>query len=189
MKFVVGITGASGSIYGLRLIEVLKNMGHEVHLVVTESGWQVLYHECNVSEDSLRQKVDYIYNNTDIGAAIASGSFKTNAMIIAPCSMKTTACIANGISDNLLTRAADVIIKESKTLIIVPREAPLSAIHLENLLKLSRLGVKVVPACPAFYYKPQSISDMIDMIIGKVCDVAGLECDLYKRWQGIGNEK
>lgn len=185
MKIIVGITGASGSRYALRLIEVLKEAGYEVHLVVTDNGWQVLQYECNETKDSLQAKVDVLYDNDKMWSAIASGSFKTSAMIVAPCSMKTVGCIANGISDNLLARAADVIIKEGRQLILVPRETPFSAIHLENMLKLSRLGVKIVPACPAFYHKPEKIDDLVDMLVGKICDVAGIECDIFPRWQGV----
>ena len=120
----------------------------------------------------------------DIGAAIASGSFLMDAMVVVPCSMKTAACIAGGISDNLLTRAADVALKEGRPLLLVPRETPMHAIHLENLLKLARLGVKVLPACPAFYHRPESVADIVDMLVGKICDSLGVEHHLFTRWQG-----
>ncbi len=183
MRVIVGITGASGSVYGMRLIEVLKKSHCEVHAVVTPSGWQVLAYECGVDEAALRQQVDVLYEVENIGAAIASGSFKNDAMIIVPCSMKTLGSIAAGISDNLLTRAADVTLKEGRPLIIVPRETPVHAIHLENMLKLARLGVKVIPASPGFYHKPQTMQDLIDMLVGKICDAIHIEHDLFQRWQ------
>lgn len=184
MRIIVGITGASGSVYGLRLIEVLKEKQCEVHAVVTTSGWKVLDYECGVSANMLRSKVDFLYDIDDIGATIASGSFHSEAMVIMPCSMKTLGSVANGISDNLLARAADVMLKEDRKLIMVPRETPLHAIHLENMLKLSRLGVKIVPACPGFYHLPQSIDDLVNMLVGKVCDQLNIEHDLFARWQG-----
>lgn len=184
MRFVIGITGASGSIYGLRLIEVLKDAGHEIHAVVTESGWRVLQYECGVTQTDFATRVDRLYDVADIGAAIASGSFLMDAMVVVPCSMKTVGSIANGISDNLLTRAADVTMKEGRQLLLVPRETPLHAIHLENLLKLSRLGVKIVPACPAFYHRPQNVADIVDMLVGKICDALRVEHHLFARWQG-----
>ena len=183
MKIVIGITGASGSIYAIRLIEVLKLAGHELHVVLTDSGEKVIQYECGKTIDDLRQMSDVLYDIHDVGAAIASGSFKMDAMVVIPCSMKTAACIANGISDNLLTRAADVTLKEFRTLIVVPRETPMHAVHLENLLKLSRLGARIIPACPGFYHKPESLDDLVDMMVGKVCDSLGIEHELFKRWQ------
>lgn len=184
MKIVVGITGASGSIYALRLIEVLRQLGHEVHAVVTDSGWQVLDYECGVSREDLAARVDALYDNANVGAAIASGSFKVDAMVVLPCSMKTVASIAHSLSDNLLTRAADVMLKEGRKLVLVPRETPVHAIHLENLLKLAQLGVKIVPAAPGFYHKPQTIEDLVDMLVGKICDQLGVDVDLFVRWEG-----
>lgn len=185
MKIVVGITGASGSIYALRLIEVLRQLGHEVHAVVTDSGWQVLDYECGVSREDLAARVDVLYDNANVGAAIASGSFKVDAMVVLPCSMKTVASIAHSLSDNLLTRAADVMLKEGRKLVLVPRETPMHAIHLENLLKLAQLGVKIVPAAPGFYHKPQTIEDLVDMLVGKICDQLGVDVDLFVRWEGF----
>ena len=184
MRFVIGVTGASGSIYALRLLEVLRQGGHELHAVVTDSGWRVLAYECGVDRAALAERVDVLYDVADIGAAIASGSFLMDAMVVVPCSMKTAACIAGGISDNLLTRAADVALKEGRPLLLVPRETPMHAIHLENLLKLARLGVKVLPACPAFYHRPESVADIVDMLVGKICDSLGVEHHLFTRWQG-----
>ncbi len=183
-KIVVGITGASGTVYGLRLIEVLRTAGCQVHAVVTDSGWRVMEYECNVTRADFEKLVDKLYDQADVGAAIASGSFYCDAMVVVPCSMKTAASIAHGISDNLLTRAADVMLKEGRSLIIVPRETPMHAIHLENLLTLAKLGVRVIPACPGFYHKPESLQDLIDMLVGKICDSLGVENSLFERWQG-----
>ncbi len=183
-KIVVGITGASGTVYALRLIEVLRAAGCQVHAVVTDSGWRVMEYECNVTRADFEKLVDKLYDQADVGAAIASGSFYCDAMVVVPCSMKTAASIAHGISDNLLTRAADVMLKEGRSLIIVPRETPMHAIHLENLLTLAKLGVRVIPACPGFYHKPESLQDLIDMLVGKICDSLGLENSLFERWQG-----
>ena len=184
MKIVVGITGASGSIYALRLIEVLRQAGHEVHAVVTDSGWQVLDYECGVSREDLVKRVAVLYDNDNVGAAIASGSFRADAMVVLPCSMKTAASIAHSMSDNLLTRAADVMLKEGRKLILVPRETPMHAIHLENLLKLAQLGVRIMPAAPGFYHRPQTIEDLVDMLVGKICDQLGIDTDLFARWEG-----
>ena len=184
MKLVVGITGASGSIYALRLIEVLRQAGHEVHAVVTDSGWQVLDYECGVSREILAKRVAVLYDNDNVGAAIASGSFRADAMVVLPCSMKTAASIAHSMSDNLLTRAADVMLKEGRKLILVPRETPMHAIHLENLLKLAQLGVRIMPAAPGFYHRPKTIEDLVDMLVGKICDQLGIDTDLFARWEG-----
>lgn len=184
MKLVVGITGASGSIYALRLIEVLRQAGHEVHAVVTDSGWQVLDYECGVSREDLVKRVAVLYDNDNVGAAIASGSFRADAMVVLPCSMKTAASIAHSMSDNLLTRAADVMLKEGRKLILVPRETPMHAIHLENLLKLAQLGVRIMPAAPGFYHRPQTIEELVDMLVGKICDQLGIDTDLFARWEG-----
>ena len=184
MKIVVGITGASGSIYAVRLLEVLRAAGHEIHAVVTKSGSQVLEYETGITPDALAKMVDRLYNIDDVGAAIASGSFRVDAMVIVPCSMKTAGCLAAGIADNLLTRAADVALKEGHPLIIVPRETPMHAIHLENLLKLAHTGARILPACPGFYHRPQTLDDLVNMMVGKICDVLGVEHHLFPRWQG-----
>ena len=184
MKIIVGITGASGSVYALRLIEVLQEAGHEIHAVVTDSGWRVLAYECGVEPAELEERVDVLYDVGDIGAAIASGSFLMDAMIVVPCSMKTVGCLANGIADNLLTRAADVTLKEGRPLVLVPRETPMHAIHLENLLKLAHLGARILPACPGFYHRPQTMEELIDMFVGKICDSLKVEHSLFPRWQG-----
>lgn len=184
MRIIVGITGASGAIYGLRLIEVLKEAGCEIHAVVSEHGWQVLDYECGISPQEIKEKVDFLHDIKNIGACIASGSFKTDAMVVVPCSMRTLSSISNGIADNLLSRAADVMLKEGRKLIIVPRETPLNAIHLANMLKLSQLGVRILPASPGFYHRPTTLNQMIDMMVGKIADSIGIDHDLFPRWQG-----
>lgn len=184
MRIIVGITGASGSVYGVRLIEVLQTAGCEIHAVVSKSGWQVLEYECALTKADIEKKVDYLHDVNHIAAAIASGSFKTDAMIIVPCSMRTLGGIANGIADSLLLRAADVVLKEGRPLLLVPRETPLNAIHLENMLKLARLGVKIIPASPGFYHRPQTLSELVDMLVGKICDQIGIDHHLFERWQG-----
>lgn len=190
--WVIGITGASGAAYGVRLCRFMLSAGEHVHLIITDAGWRVLKEE--LGWDAARRqdtiaaqfpggpgKLEY-YPNQDIGGKTASGSFLTKGMVIVPCSMGTLSAIANGASDNLLERTADVMLKESRKLIMVPRETPLHAIHLENMLKLARMGVRIVPAMPAFYQGPQSMDDMVDFIVGKIADSMELEHDLYTRW-------
>lgn len=184
MKIVVGITGASGAIYGWRLVHALKNAGCEVHVVVTEHGWQVLRHECGIDAAAMAAVVDQLHDVNNMGAAIASGSFKTDAMVIVPCSMRTLGGVANGIASNLLIRAADVTLKENRMLIMVPRETPVNVIHLSNMLKLAQIGVKIMPASPGFYHRPQDIDALIDMMVGKICDMLNVKHDLYQRWSG-----
>jgi 4-hydroxy-3-polyprenylbenzoate decarboxylase len=189
-RWIVGITGASGAIYGVRLIESLLAANCEVHLVITEAGWRVLHDELDWDptkrEDMLSahfpdEKLRY-YPVRDIGAAIASGSFLTDGMVIVPCSMGTLSGIANGSSDNLLKRAADVVMKEARPLIIVPRETPLHLIHLENMTKLARMGVRIIPAMPGFYQRPKTMDDLIDFQVGKILDMMGLDHQLFRRW-------
>jgi 4-hydroxy-3-polyprenylbenzoate decarboxylase len=160
-------------------------MGVEIHLVVSEAGKLVVQHECGLDDRELGRWAAKSYNVADFTAAIASGSFCTDGMVIAPCSMKTLGLIAGGIANNLMIRAADCVMKEGRKLILVPRETPITAIHLENMLKLARLGVHIVPASPGFYHLPQTLQDATDMIVGKVCDLLGFEHQLYKRWEGM----
>lgn len=193
-SWVVGITGASGCIYGTRLIETLLMANIDVHIVISNAGWRVLQEELGWSstdrEAILKEKFDgrpgsWIYHPVgDIGASIASGSFQVEGMVIVPCSMGTLSSVANGNSNNLMTRAADVMLKEGRPLVLVPRETPLHAIHLENMLKLSRLGVKIIPAMPAFYFQPQSMDDLINFVVGKVLDSVRIDHQLFKRWEG-----
>ena len=182
MRIIVGITGASGVIYGWRLVQVLKQAGCEVHAVVSEHGWQVLAYECGVDQSAVTAVVDRLYDVHAMAASIASGSFPVDAMVIAPCSMRTLGAVANGLADNLLTRAADVTIKEARQLVIVPRETPISVIHLTNMLNLAQIGVKIVPASPGFYHCPTDLSGLVDMLVGKICDILKVEHNLFPRW-------
>ncbi|MCP1307106.1 UbiX family flavin prenyltransferase [Paenibacillus tyrfis] len=197
--WVVGITGASGAAYGVRLCRFLLSAGEDVHLIVTDAGWRVLKEELGWDaakrQETVRQhfesdnwpgKLEYVPVQ-DIGAKTASGSFRTQGMVVVPCSMGTLSGIANGASDNLLERTADVMLKEGRKLIVVPRETPLHAIHLENMLKLARLGVRILPAMPAFYQGPQTLDDIIDFVVGKILDCMEIEHQLYKRW-GMPND-
>ena len=183
MRLIVAITGASGVIYGKRLIEVLKEKGVEVHLILSKSAKIVVEHELG-DLNAFEKKADFVYDSEDIKAPPTSGSFKVDGMIVIPATMKTVAAIASGYADNLIARAADVQIKERRPLILVPRETPLNAIHLDNMASLSRLGVVILPAMPAFYHRPSTIGDLVDFIVGKVLDQLGLEHDLYSPWKG-----
>ncbi|MEM0079229.1 MAG: UbiX family flavin prenyltransferase [Nitrososphaerota archaeon] len=184
-RFIVAITGASGVIYGKRLLEVLKDKDAEIHLVISRSAEKIIEYELGVSRRDLEKYADYNYSENDLDSPLASGSFKTDGMIIVPCSLKTIAGIASGFSSNLILRAADVTIKEGRKLILVPRETPLSSIHLRNMLELARIGVVILPAMPAFYHKPTSIQDLVDFIVGKILDNLGIEHNLYRRWAQI----
>lgn len=186
MKIIVGVTGASGSIYGVRLLEVLHAAYPDVetHMIVSRAGRRVLRHETKYDVDDLANWADVAYPEADIGAPPASGSAGFDAMVIVPCSVKTLGQIAGGIGDTLVGRAADVILKEGKRLVLVVREMPLSAIHLENMLKLARLGVMILPASPGFYFHPKTLDDLIDHVAGKTLNALGLEQNLFEKWRG-----
>jgi len=188
-KFVVGISGASGVIYGIRLLEVLKKTKIESHLVLTPAAKITIAAETQYSIQSVERLASRIYRYNDIAAVISSGSFKTDGMILIPCSMHTLGALASGVADNLLLRAAEVTMKEHRPLVIVPRETPLSLIHLENMERLARAGVILLPAMPAFYERPRSVSEIVDHLVGKVLDIVGVEHDLFKRWSGIHVDK
>jgi 4-hydroxy-3-polyprenylbenzoate decarboxylase len=183
--YIVAITGASGIVYGVRLVQVLTESGVPVELVVSDTAKIVmkeeLGHEARFPEAS---RLLHIHDFHDFTAAIASGSYPVEGMAVIPCSMGTLGAIAAGLSQNLIHRAADCTIKEGRKLILVPRETPLSAIHLENMLKLSRLGVRIVPAMPAFYSGQQSIQELVDFMVGKTLDQMGISHTLYPRWVG-----
>ena len=191
MKILLAITGASGSIYGLRLLEKLLRGGHKVTLVASESGLEVCRYETGVAlndAEALKQQWELpeasltIRAATDLWAPEASGSAAPDAMVIAPCSMGTVARIAAGISGNLIERAADVMLKEHRPLLLLPRETPFSSIHLENLLKLSQCGARIIPAMPGFYHQPQILDDLVDFVVGKLLDQLGVAHKLFKPW-------
>ena len=183
-RIIDGVSGASGAIYAYRLIQVLADSGIEVHFVASKAGLEVLEYECGLTMVQLTQMVHKIYDVNRIDSAIASGSFPCESMVIVPCSMKTLGSLANGIAGNLLTRAADVTLKEGRKLVLVTRETPVHAIHLENMLKLSHAGARIVPACPGFYHRPQTIEELVDMLVGKICDALNVDNDLFERWTG-----
>jgi 4-hydroxy-3-polyprenylbenzoate decarboxylase len=194
--FALAITGASGAIYGLRVAEELLRAGERVSMLITGAGFAVLKQECGLDWsgagtgllDELRSQFRYqgdglsFYAENDLLSPIASGSSPPDAMIVVPCSMGTLSRISSGNSGNLLERAADVMLKEGRPLVLVPRETPLNAIHLENMLKLARLGVRMVPAMPAFYQHPESLDDLVNFVVGKVLDSVAVEHDLFRRW-------
>ncbi|MFH1285737.1 MAG: flavin prenyltransferase UbiX [Candidatus Micrarchaeota archaeon] len=178
MRVVLAITGASGAIYGLRLAEALeKQKEHELHVIISKGARKTAKAE-GVKLPKFKQE----YEEEEMEAGIASGSARIDAMVICPCSMKTLAAIHAGYADNLVTRCADVMMKEQKKLIIVPRETPLSAIHLRNMYELAKLGVHVVPAMPGFYHKPKSVDEIVDFMVGKVLDCLCVDNKMFKRW-------
>ncbi|MEW6328590.1 MAG: UbiX family flavin prenyltransferase [Candidatus Micrarchaeota archaeon] len=185
MKIVLALTGASGAVYGVRLAEALHDAKNELHIVVTKTAKKIIKHELGGERAVLRRllRSGKLYDEDEMEAPFASGSFRADAVVICPCSTKTLAAIACGLSHNLVCRAADVAIKEKRKLVLVIRETPLSAIHLENALKLSRLGVVIMPASPAFYPSPREIGDVVDFVVGKVLDSLGVENKLYRRWK------
>lgn len=184
MKIIVGITGATGIIYGVHLLKALREVAVETHLVMSHWAIQNLALETDYCLEQVLQLADHFYENNQMGAAIASGSFKTDGMVILPCSMKSLAAIAVGYAENLLHRAADVTLKEGRTLILAPRETPLNVIHLENMLKLARSGVVIMPPMPSFYHKPETISDLVSHHTGRILDRLKLDNQLVKRWAG-----
>ena len=183
-KIVVGISGGSGSIYALSLLKALKELNIETHLVVSTMGRAVMQHECGVSLDELKEMASHYHDNQNFFAPISSGSFKVDGMVVVPCSMKTISAVANGYSDSLLTRACDVTIKERRKLVLVPRETPLSPVHLENILKLSKMGVTIMPLAPGFYNHPETIEDMVLHMTGRILDNLGIDNNLAYRWNG-----
>ncbi|MCL4164367.1 UNVERIFIED_CONTAM: hypothetical protein GTU68_060210 [Idotea baltica] len=181
-KWILAFTGASGIIYGLRVLDELEKKGLEVHVVFSDAALRVLNDEEDVAVSQRESSNITFYSPKDIGAKLASGSVLFKGMLIVPCSMGTLGAIANGLSQNLIQRAADVTIKEGRQLVIVPRETPLSAIHLENMLKLSRIGVSIVPAMPGFYLKPKNISELVDHQVLKILDIIKIPKENAKRW-------
>ena len=183
MKVVVGISGASGVIYGIRLLEELKKIKTETHLIISAIAMDIIEHETNYSVKSVEELADYIHDENDLNAIVNSGSFKFDTAIIIPCSMKTLSAISNGYGDNVITRVADVTLKERRQLIIVPRETPLRTVHLENMVKISKEGAVILPAMPGFYHNPETIDDQINFIVGKIFDIMGIDNNLFTKWK------
>ena len=182
---VVGITGASGAVYGVRLLARLRSAGCEVHLVVSPAGVLNVHHELGLDRGALEALADRAYHPGDVGAPIASGSFQTRAMVVAPCSMRSLAAIAHGLSDNLLTRAADVALKERRPLVLMPRETPLNLAHLRNMTAVTEMGGVVFPPLPAFYHRPGSIDELVDETIERVVALIGVSGASPRPWPGL----
>ena len=189
MRLIVGMSGASGVIYGVRLLEVLKAESNvETHLVMSDSARMNINLETDWSAKDVLALADHVYSNRDIAASIASGSFGTDGMIVAPCAIKTLSAITNSYADSLIVRAADVVLKECRRLVLVPRETPLHTGHCELLYRASQLGAIIAPPMPAHYIKPQSVDDLINHHIGRILDLFSIDCGFVKRWNGPQNK-
>jgi len=185
-RLIIGMTGATGAIYGIRILEVLQEFSDwESHLVISSAGLVNLKHELDMSRQSLYDLADVTYHIDDIAARIASGSFKTEGMIIAPCSMKTLASVAHGFGDNLISRAADVVLKERRKLLLVPRETPLNLAHIRNMASVTEMGGIIFPPMPAFYNKNNSVTAFVDEGVGRILAMFGLETSLLQPWEGL----
>ncbi len=185
-RLLVAITGASGAVYGLRLLQVLSAMpGLQVHAVVSDAGWLTLRHELGLAPEALRALVHTLHDAAQLGAAPASGSFRCSGMVVAPCSMRTLAAIAHGLSDNLVTRAADVMLKERRRLVLMTRETPLHLGHLRNMTAVTEMGAIVCPPMPAFYLRPKTLDDLVDASVARVLDLLDVPHTLSQRWEGL----
>ena len=183
-RLIVGLTGATGAIFGVRLLEALKDTGVETHLIMSKWAQQTIEHETSLTAREVRALATVSHETGNMGATVSSGSFMTDGMVIAPCSMRSLAAIAHGTGDHLVHRAADVILKERRKLVLVAREMPLSDVHLENMLKLSRMGVVIMPPVPAFYNHPRTVDDVVNHVVARVLDQFGISADFAKRWTG-----
>ena len=184
-RVIVGMTGATGALYGVRLLQRLRATGHETHLVASPAGMLNVHHELGLSRKGLEGLADVAYNPADVGARIASGSFATQAMVVTPCSMRSLAAIALGLSDNLLTRAADVTLKERRRLVLMVRETPFNLAHLRNMTAVTEMGGVIFPPLPAFYHRPQSIDELVDDTVERVLSLLGVEQATPKPWSGL----
>ena len=185
-RIIVAISGASGAVYGARLLQVLRGLpGIETHLVVSDAGWRNLQHELGMVRPAAQALAHQVRDVNNVGAAIASGSFQCHAMVVAPCSMRTLAAIAHGLADNLLTRAADVMLKERRRLVLMVRETPLHLAHLRNMVAVTEMGGIVCPPLPAFYLRPQTVEDVVNHSVARVLDLIDVEHQLAPRWQGL----
>ncbi len=187
-RVVVGISGASGVIYGVRTLDALRDLGVESHLVVTRAALMTLSQETDLSADDLMGRADVAHRLADVGATIASGSFRTLGMIVAPCSVRTMSEIATGVTSSLLTRAADVTLKERRPLVLMVRETPLHLGHLRTLVALAEMGAVIAPPVPAFYARPETLSDVVDQSVGRALDALGLDWSAVRRWEGLKPE-
>lgn len=186
MLLIIGITGASGVIYGIRLLEVLAtHKDVETHLIISGAGEEIIRHETDWGLEKIRTLADVCYDINDIGARLSSGSFKRDGMVITPCSMKTLSALANSYTDNLIARAADITLKERKKLVLLTREAPLHLGYLRNMVKVTEMGAIVFPPVPAFYHRPQKIQDLVDYTVGRVLDIFDIQHNLFTRWEGL----
>jgi 4-hydroxy-3-polyprenylbenzoate decarboxylase len=185
-RIIVGISGSTGAIYGVRLLEVLRQLSDiETHLVMSSAARTTIEYELERDSAEVSAMADVSYDERNVGAAIASGSFVTDGMIVAPCSMRSLSAIANSLNDNLLTRAADVCLKERRRLVLIARETPLHAGHLRLMLECTSAGAVILPPSPAFYHRPQTILDIVDQTLGKALDLFGIDAGLFKRWEGL----
>ena len=185
-RILVGLSGATGAVYAIALLQRLRVLEVETHLVVSRSGWLTVAQETGMSKQALRALADVHYSIDDVGASIASGSFRHDGMVVAPCSMRSLAAIAHGFNDNLLTRAADVTLKERRTLVLLARESPLTLAHLRNMTLATEMGARIMPPVPAFYAHPKTLDDMVDHTVWRVLDQLGLGGeDSYRRWSGV----
>jgi len=189
LPLVLAITGASGVIYGVEMLRVLKELGQETHLIVSDAARKNFAIETEYIYDEVTAMASVVYDNNDIGAAVASGSFRTRGMIVAPCTIKTLSAIANSFTYNLIVRAADVSLKERRTLVLMVRETPLHKGHLDLMSRAADYGAVILPPMPAFYHKPESLMDIIHQSIGKALDQVGIEHNLFKRWSGHDSDK
>ncbi len=181
-RIVIGISGASGVIYGIKMLSLLQDKEFQTHLIISESGRQNIEIETSYKADDVAAMADYTYDNRDVGAALASGSYLTEGMVVVPCTIKTLSGIANSYTNNLLVRAADVTLKEKRKLVLVVRETPLHVGHLSLMMKTANMGAHILPPIPSFYNQPKNIDDIIHQTIGKIFDYLGIEHNLYKRW-------
>ncbi|KQV89943.1 3-octaprenyl-4-hydroxybenzoate carboxy-lyase [Massilia sp. Root351] len=185
-RIVIAITGATGAVYGVRLLQVLKETPDvETHLVVSDAAVLTLHQETGLQRKEVEALADVVHRQHNIGASIASGSFQSDGMVIAPCSMKTLASVAHGLSDNLIARAADVVLKERRRLVLMVRETPFNLAHLRNMTAVTEMGGIIFPPLPSFYHQPQSIAEMVDHTVARVIDLFGLEHQLAPRWHGL----
>jgi 4-hydroxy-3-polyprenylbenzoate decarboxylase len=183
-RLIIGVTGSTGAIFGVRMLEALRSVHVETHLIISKWGQRTLEHETAYTVEQVRALASVVHSPRDLGATVSSGSFKTNGMVVVPCSVRTLAAIATGYGEHLVHRAADVTMKEGRRLVLVVREMPLSVVHLENMLKLARMGVCIMPPMPAFYDHPKSLEDMVGQIVARVLEQFDIDMPFMKRWDG-----